>query len=202
MSEKYSMDDSKEQRQFAKDLIDAGYKKYGSEDENQILRKHNLSRDESLSNDKNRVYKDNTTGKAFVLYPGTKDKRDIGTDIAIALGGIFNPIQNLTPRYREAKRVVSKVKSKYGSDKVTAIGHSLGGGLAASSGIKKRITYNKAVGLSDLWKPVSSGEIDYRTKKDPVSVLSYFQRYKKGAKKVQLNRGNGLIDSHMQKYLY
>ena len=87
------MEDTKQQRDFTKDLIDAGYKKYGSEEENQILRKHNLSRDESLSNDKNRVYKDNTTGKAFVLYPGTKDKRDIGTDIAIALGSIFNPRQ-------------------------------------------------------------------------------------------------------------
>jgi hypothetical protein len=196
------MEDSTQQRQFAKDLIDAGYKKYGSEDENQILRKHNLSRDESLSNDKNRVYKDNTSGKAYVLYPGTKDTRDIGTDIAIGLGGLFNPIQNLTPRYREAKRVASKVKSKYGSDKVTAIGHSLGGGLAASSGIQKRITYNKAVGLSDLWKPVSKGQLDYRTKKDPVSILSYFQRYAKGAKKVQINRGKGVVDSHNQKYLY
>ena len=58
--------------------------------------------------------------------------------------------------------------------------------MAANSGIKKRITYNKAVGLSDLWRPVSTGEIDYRTKKDPVSFLSYFQRYKKGAKKFKL----------------
>ena len=177
------MEDSTQQRQFAKDLIDAGYKKYGSEDENQILRKHNLSRDESLSNDKNRVYKDNTSGKAYVLYPGTKDTRDIGTDIAIGLGGLFNPIQNLTPRYREAKRVASKVKQKYGSDRVTAIGHSLGGGLAASSGIQKRITYNKAVGLSDLWRPVSSGQIDYRTKKDPVSFYLIFNDIKKAQKK-------------------
>ena len=68
------MTDSKEQRAFTKDLIDAGYKQFKSEEENQILRKHNLSRDESLSNDKNRVYKDSITGKAYVLYPGTKDK--------------------------------------------------------------------------------------------------------------------------------
>ena len=102
--------------------------------------------------------------------------------------GTNTPIQNLTPRYREAKRVATKVKQKYGSEKVTAIGHSLGGGLAANSGIQKRITYNKAVGLSDLCCSVSSGQIDYRTKKDPVSFLSYFQRYKKGAKKVQFNR--------------
>jgi hypothetical protein len=71
------MEDSTDQREFAKDLIDAGYKTFGSEEENQILRKHNLSRDESLSNDKNRVYKDNTSGKAYVLYPGRKDKKDI-----------------------------------------------------------------------------------------------------------------------------
>ena len=68
--------------------------------------------------------------------------------------------------------------------------------------VLKRITYNKAVGLRDLWRSVPSGQIDYRTKKDPVSFLSYFQRYKKGAKKVQIDRGNGLIDSHAAKYLY
>ena len=87
------MTDSKEQRQFTKDLIDAGYKTFKSEEENQILRKHNLSRDESLSNDKNRVYKDNTTGKAYVLYPGTKDKKDIATDIAIGLGFFLHPFK-------------------------------------------------------------------------------------------------------------
>ena len=54
-SEKCDKTDSKKQRQFTKDLIDAGYKTFKSEEENQILRKHNLSRDESLSNDKNRV---------------------------------------------------------------------------------------------------------------------------------------------------
>ena len=32
------MEDTKQQRDFTKDLIDAGYKKYGSEEENQILR--------------------------------------------------------------------------------------------------------------------------------------------------------------------
>ena len=84
---------------------------------------------------------------------------------------------------------------------MTAIGHSLGGGLAASSGIKKRITYNKAVGLSDLWRPVSSGQIDYRTKKDPVSFYLIFNDMKK-AKKVQIDRGKGLIDAHAAKYLY
>ena len=114
--EECEMTDSKEQRAFTKDYIDAGYKTFKSEEENQILRKHNLSRDESLSNDKNRVYKDNKSGQAYVLYPGTKDKKDIATDIAIGLGGLFTPIQNLTPRYREAKRVAGKVKQKYGSD--------------------------------------------------------------------------------------
>ena len=39
----------------------------------------------------------------------------------------------------KAANFAGKVKQKYGSDKVTAIGHSLGGGLAASSGIKKEL---------------------------------------------------------------
>jgi len=69
---------------------------------------------------------------------------------------------------------------------VTAIGHSLGGGLASSSGIKKRITYNKAVGLSDLWRPVSSGQIDYRTKKDPVFFNLIFKDIEKVQRKFKL----------------
>ena len=35
------MTDSKQHREFTKDLIDVGYKTFKSEEENQILRKHN-----------------------------------------------------------------------------------------------------------------------------------------------------------------
>ena len=59
--------------QFAQDLMKAGYEKQNSEGENNFLRKYDLSRDEQLSDDKNRVYKNNVTGKAYIVYPGTKD---------------------------------------------------------------------------------------------------------------------------------
>ena len=51
------MEDSTQQRQFEKDLIDAGYKKYGSEDENQILRKgenYNKLKDWIIKNNNSR----------------------------------------------------------------------------------------------------------------------------------------------------
>jgi hypothetical protein len=67
---------------------------------------------------------------------------------------------------------------------------------------KKELLTVKTVGLSDVWRPVSSGQIDYHTKKDPVSFLSYFQKHRNGSKKVQINRGKGLIDLHAAKYLY
>jgi hypothetical protein len=41
------MTDSKEQRTFTKNLIDAAYKQFKSVEENQIFSKHNSSRDES-----------------------------------------------------------------------------------------------------------------------------------------------------------
>ena len=58
--------------------------------------------------------------------------------------------------------------------------------MAASGGIKKRITYNKAVGLSDLWRPVSSGQIDYRTKKIPLLFYLIFKDIKKVRRKLKL----------------
>lgn len=48
--------------QFARDLMKAGYEKQNSEGENYFLRQYDLSRDDQLSDDKNRVYKNNVTG--------------------------------------------------------------------------------------------------------------------------------------------
>ena len=54
--------------QFAQALMKAGYEKPNSEGENNFLRKYDLSRDEQLSDDKNRVYKNNVTGKAYIVF--------------------------------------------------------------------------------------------------------------------------------------
>ena len=68
--------------QFAQALMKAGYEKPNSEGENNFLRNYDLSRDEQLSDDKIRVYKNIVTGKAYIVYPGTQDFRDVGTNLA------------------------------------------------------------------------------------------------------------------------
>ena len=100
----------------------------------------------SNTDDKNRVYKNNVTGKAYIVYPGTKDFRDVGTDLAL----LFE-FDEKTPQIKRAHQVAQQTNRKYGKGNVTAISHSLGGSLATASGVQKRITYNKGVGLGGLF---------------------------------------------------
>ena len=118
-------------KEFARDLILAGYQKHKLIEEQQILNKHELEHDFELSQPKSRVYKHKNKSKAYVVYPGTKDLNDVVTDTVLLVG-----THKYTPRFKEAKRVAKKVNRKYGYDNVTAIGHSLGGSLAEESGIK------------------------------------------------------------------
>ena len=196
------MENDGENKDFTREIIQAGYHPYKSDEETKILNKYNLTRDESLSNTKNRVYHEKEKGKAFVVYPGTKDWNDVGTDLVLATGGLLFSPEKYTPRFREAKRVPNKTTAKYGKDNVTAIGHSLGGALATHSGIQKRVTLDRAMGLSGLGKTVRKGQIDYRTRWDPVSFLLKGSRYSKRAKYAEFNRGKGLLDAHNTKYLY
>ena len=131
-------------------------------------------KDDSLSQKKNKVYVHNKTGKAYVVYNGTNplDVRDLATDAAIAVG-----LGRFTPRFKQAKRLAKKVKEKYGENNTAAIGHSLGGALATESGLKERITFNKAVGLGGIGKRMRRGQVDYRTSGDVVSLLSKTSRY-------------------------
>jgi hypothetical protein len=192
-------DETTNEEGFAHDLMAAGYQKPNSEAENKFLRKYDLSRDDQLSDDKNRVYTNNITGKAYIVYPGTKDWRDVGTDVALFLG-----LEEKTPRFKRAHEVAKRVNSKYGRGNVTAIGHSLGGSLATASGVQKRITYNKGVGIGGLFQKMKKEQHDYRTAKDIVSVLSLTQRHnKKNDVKYKIwNRGWNELDAHNLNYLY
>ena len=185
--------------QFAQDLMKAVYEIQNSEGENNFLRKYDLSRDEQLSDDKNRVYKNNVTGKAYIVYPGTKDFRDVGPDLALLFG-----FEEKTPRFKRAHQVADQTNRKYGKGNVTAIGHSLGGSLATASGVQKRITYNKGVGLGGLFRSMKRGQHDYRTAKDIVSLLSMTQRHNKknDVKYKTWNRGWNELDAHNLNYLH
>jgi len=154
-------------------LMTVGYES-NRKKEKEELEHLGYHKDESLSQKKNKVYVHNKTGKAYVVYNGTNptDVRDLATDAAIAVG-----LGRLTPRFKQAKRLAKRAKEKYGEDHTAAIGHSLGGALATESGLKERITFNKAVGIGGIGKRLRRGQVDYRTSGDAVSLLSKTSRY-------------------------
>jgi hypothetical protein len=83
--------------------------------------------------DRNRtLYVDDNTGKAILAFRGTKLSgepkskwADLGADALIALG-----LQDLSARFRGARRATKQVITKYGKDNVVVTGHSLGGSEA------------------------------------------------------------------------
>jgi len=156
-----------------RNLMKVGYESNGRKEKEQ-LDQMGYHKDDSLSQKKNKVYVNNKSGKAYVTYNGTNplDVRDLATDAAIAVG-----LGRFTPRFKQAKRLAKQAKMKYGENNTAAIGHSLGGALATESGLKERITFNKAVGIGGIGKRMRRGQTDYRTKGDVVSLLSKTSRY-------------------------
>ena len=157
-----------------KTLMDIGYEKSVDQEEAR-LQKEGYVKDHSLSQKKDKVYYHPQEKKAYVVYKGTdpKDVRDLATDAALAVGA-----EKYTPRFRNAKRLAKQVEHKYGAENVEAVGHSLGGALATESGIAKRVTYNKGVGIGGIGKQLRRGQVDYRSPNDVVSALSKFSKYK------------------------
>jgi hypothetical protein len=109
------------------------------------------------------------------LHRGTVNIKDVFDDRLFALG-----LGRFSKRNKEAKRLTKKVEAKYNAP-ATAVGHSLGGWLASRSGNHGEIdTYNKGVGLGDMFtKTNSQRQFDVRTRGDLVSALSATQKSNK-----------------------
>lgn len=101
--------------------------------------------------------------------------RDAATDVALAVGDLKH-----TRRYKSAKTILEKGRSKYNPTDVAIVGHSLGGSIASGIGRESDhiYTYNKGAGL-DLQKLLykkkgRKNEVALRTPFDVVSGLSAF----------------------------
>jgi hypothetical protein len=157
-----------------KSLIDASYQ--GTNDGANTAAKQGFTMDRDLSNRKQKVYLD-ANKNPHVVFTGTRTLGDVVTDAALAVG-----LGRFTQRFQDSKKIVKKVKEKYGRE-VTASGHSLGGSLAEYSGAKKVITLDKGVGLGDIGRRIKKNQTDIRTTTDPVSALALTQH---GGKKVKI----------------
>ena len=132
------------------------------------------------------VYEKN--GKAIVALRGTdfRSGKDLKDDVVLSSGLIKK-----TGRYKKDKRLVESAIKKYGKENVSITGHSLAGKLAKDIGRElgvRATTYNKGATYTDTIQGVRDRVAcernpqgkrckeanlvkNYRTKKDPVSVL-------------------------------
>jgi hypothetical protein len=149
-----------------KTIFEASYQ--NPKEAKQSLEKIGYTYDTELSSPDTKVFTD-IQGNPHITFRGSHRVEDIGTDIALGLG-------KETKRHKEAKDIAKKVESKY-SKSASAYGHSLGGSLAEQSGVGGNVyTYNKAVGIKDIFRTVPKTQFDYRTEKDIVSLPSVLQR--------------------------
>lgn len=133
--------------------------------------------DKSLSGERVSVLTNNSDGSAYVVHRGTASMKDWYTDTKMALG--FEGGN----RFKHSAKIQKKAYEKYGKDKITTVGHSLGGRLAEKYGEKssKTITFNKAVtprSIKESYSHRRKHQHDIRTKRDPVSALHVFERRK------------------------
>jgi len=138
----------------------------------QTLNKLGYTYDKDLSTNESKVFVDKQ-GNPNIAFRGSKRVKDfLVSDLAILTG-----LQDLDPRFKEAKALTKKVEEKYNKP-VDAFGFSLGGDLASKSGAKGSIiTYNKGTGIADIGKIVPPNQLDIRTKADRVSALNLVQRH-------------------------
>lgn len=153
----------------AQKLISAGYK-------SDMVDIDGYHLDKDLSNDRARVYKNEKTGKVYVVHRGTKETLDWGNN---AIYGLSPEYYKYTDRYKKGKDVQEKAIKKYGN--IDVIGHSQGAKIAelASRGdkrVKDVITYNRPVGLLETMTPLDKNVTDIRSSYDPVSILAPYQK--------------------------
>lgn len=143
--------------------------------------------DTELSSPDTKIFVD-SGGNPHIAYRGSHRVEDIGTDIKLGLG--YD-----TKRHKEARDIAQKVESKYGKS-ASAYGHSLASHLAEQSGVGGNVyTFNKAVGIKDIFRTIPKTQFDYRTEKDIVSLPSLLQ---KGGNKITIksNKNQSIISSH------
>jgi len=137
--------------------------------------------DRSLSTNQAKVFKSDNSNDVIIAHRGSATKNDWLDNYSYAR---YGNVKN-TDTYKAAKRVQNQAIRKYGADNITSVGHSRAGLYVQElndrpqTKTKSAITFNKAAGISDLFRNNPENQTDIRTNKDIVSILSPFQKHKK-----------------------
>jgi len=157
-------------RRDVRQLIKASYNSVP--DAQQRLDALGYSLDTDLSTPEAKVAVHRLTGNPVVMHRGSANAKDwLVSDALIALGRA----DRLDPRHASARALTTRMREKYNRP-VTAVGHSLGGRLAAKSGADRSISVNPAVGPRDAFRPRGAKETVLRTAADAVSLLDLTRR--------------------------
>ena len=166
---------AKPKSQYRSELGDLVKASYAPQKEASKILNNNYTIDPQLSKMNTKVFLDKRTNKPVILHRGTTTIKDVFDDGLLAVG-----LGRFSKRNKEAQRLTKKVEAKYNAP-ATAVGHSLGGWLSERSGNHGEInTFNKAVGLGDMFtKKNSKRQFDVNTQGDLVSALGITQNSNK-----------------------
>lgn len=158
---------------------------YQNQDKQQKkLGKYGYTLDKSLSNDNEQVYYQPKKNKLLVNVAGTHNLNDVGTDVALAVGGLKS-----TKRYNEAKTVLNKAKEKYNNATTTITGHSLGATVGQGIASKNDKVYTLNGGYTVGQNTKGGSQHNYRTAGDVVSLLG------SGNKNLKTVGKRGILDT-------
>lgn len=132
--------------------------------------------DSKLSNKRVKVYHDPNSNKLVVAHRGSSTLQDWKENAQMVFG------KRSGKGFQTSKDIQKKAEEKYGGAHLTTIGHSKGATHAEMFGKNGQVvTLNKPVVPGDIIhnKKVGSHQTDYKSSRDPVSILRGFQ---KGAK--------------------
>lgn len=127
--------------------------------------------DKELSTGRAKVYHNPVTGKTVVAHRGSTNLQDWKENFNYAVG-----IERKGKAYKKSKKVQDAAEAKYGTNNLETIGHSKGALHAERLGQKGLVqTLNKPVNIRDTKRWVQGNQIDYKSSRDPVSVLRQYQ---------------------------
>lgn len=147
------------------------------------------------------AYRSAKDKKVYVAHRGTKLKKDISADLALAFG-----LEKYHPRFKRARRETARIQRENPGYEIVQTGHSLGGTLAEhtgrrTKGKKRVVTFNKGAGLGSLVSKRGKTQTDYVNEYDPVSLLSLKQKGGKVHKQRAMTKHPHKIESSTSRRL-
>lgn len=148
------------------DFYDILKSSYGNEQSINNIKNKGYKYDSMLSNNNVKVFHNPQQNKLLVGVAGTHNLSDALTDVNLAVGNLKN-----TDRYKEARDIYNRAKTKYNPNKTVVAGHSLGGAIAQYVANKNDKVYTLDKGAT-IGQKTRKNETAYRTSGDVVSLLN------------------------------